>query len=53
MNFRILTTDLETAIWQFILLALLLPLASVALSLLLTRRLERRLGIRHIDEPRN
>ena len=47
MNFRILTADVETALWQFILLALLLPLASVALSLLLIRRLERRFGIRH------
>ena len=51
MNFRILTADVQTALWQFILLALLLPLASVALSLLLIRRLERRLGIRHMEEP--
>ena len=51
MNFRILTGDVETALWQFILLALLLPLASVALSLLLIRRLERRLGIRRMEEP--
>jgi magnesium transporter len=50
MNFRILTADVETALWQLILLALLLPLASVALSLLLIRRLERRLGIRHMVE---
>jgi magnesium transporter len=51
MNFRILTTDVQTTLWQFILLGLLLPIVSVALSLLLIRRLERRLGIRHIAEP--
>jgi len=51
MNFRILTADVETALWQLILLGLLLPLASAALSLLLIRRLERRLGIRHMVEP--
>jgi len=50
MNFPILTNDVETALWQFILLALLVPLASAALSVLLIRRLERRLGIRHMWE---
>jgi magnesium transporter len=50
MNFRILTADVETALWQLILLGLLLPLASAALSLLLIRRLERRLGSRHMVE---
>jgi magnesium transporter len=51
MNFRILTAHLENTLWQFILLALLLMLASAALSLLLIHRLERRMGIRHMDEP--
>jgi len=50
MNFPILTNDVETALWQFILLALLLPLASAGVSVLLIRRLERRLGIRHMWE---
>ena len=48
MNFRILTSNLQNTLWQFILLGLLLlPLASVAVSLLLIGR-ERRLGIRHM-----
>ena len=51
MNFRVLISDLETTLWQFILLGLLLPLASAALSLLLIHRLVRRLGLRHMDEP--
>jgi magnesium transporter len=51
MNFRILTADVQTTTWQFILLGLLLPIASVAVSLLLIRRLERRLGILHMGEP--
>jgi magnesium transporter len=51
MNFRILTADLQTTLWQFILLGLLLPLASVALSLLLIHRLERRRGIRQMGDP--
>jgi Mg2+ and Co2+ transporter CorA len=53
MNFRVLTSDAQNTLWQFILLGLLLPLGSVALSLLLIRRLERRLGIRHmgVGEP--
>jgi magnesium transporter len=51
MNFRILTADVQTTTWQFILLGLLLPIASVAVSLLLIRRLERRLGIFHMGEP--
>jgi Mg2+ and Co2+ transporter CorA len=48
MNFRILTADLQNTLWQFILLGLLLPIASVSLSLLLIHRLERRFGIRRI-----
>ena len=51
MNFRILTADVQTTLWQFILLAILLPIVSLALSILLVRRLERRLGIRHMGEP--
>ncbi|BCJ47607.1 hypothetical protein GCM10010168_19650 [Actinoplanes ianthinogenes] len=51
MNFRILTNDLQTSFWQFVLLALVLPATSVALSLLLIRRLERRLGIRRLRKP--
>ena len=51
MNFRILTADVQTTLWQFILLGLLLPVASAALSLLLIRRLEQRLGIRHMGQP--
>src|SRR5215472_14549462 len=50
MNFRILTGDLETTLWQFILLGLLLPVASVSLSLLLIHRLERRLGVGRIGQ---
>jgi Mg2+ and Co2+ transporter CorA len=51
MNFRLLTADLQTTRWEFIVFALLLPTLSVALSLLLIRRLERRLGIRHMGDP--
>jgi len=51
MNFRILTSYVQNTLWQFILLGLLLMIASAALSLLLIRRLERRLGIRHMGEP--
>ena len=50
MNFRILTGDLETTLWQFILLGLLLPVASASLSLLLIHRLERRLGAGRIGQ---
>jgi Mg2+ and Co2+ transporter CorA len=50
MNFRVLTAERANTLWQFILLGLLL-LASAASSLLLTRRLERRLGILHMQEP--
>jgi Mg2+ and Co2+ transporter CorA len=45
MNFTTLTTDVQSKFWEFILLALLLPIASAALSLLLIRRLQRRSGI--------
>src|SRR5215211_577344 len=51
MNFRILTSDLQGTLWSFILLAVLLPLVSVALSLMLIHRLERRLGINRLSEP--
>jgi magnesium transporter len=50
MNFRILTADAQTTLWQFILLGLLLPAASIALSLLLIHRLQRRFGIRHTGQ---
>ena len=48
MNFRILTGDVQTTLWQFILLGLLLMIASAGLSLLLIRRLEQRLKAGHI-----
>jgi len=51
MNFSVLTADVQATLWQFILLALLLPMVSVALSLLLIRRLERRHGIRQLGGP--
>ena len=51
MNFRILTADVQATLWQFILLGLLLPIVSAAASLLLIRRLEQRLGIRHMGQP--
>jgi magnesium transporter len=51
MNFRILTTYVQDKLWQFILLGLLLMIASAALSLLLIHRLERRLGIRNMWAP--
>ena len=50
MNFRILTADAQNTLWQFILLGLLLPIASASLSLLLIHRLERRFGIRRIGQ---
>ena len=48
MNFRILISDVQNTLWQFILLGLLLPIASATLSVLLIHRLERRFGIRPI-----
>src|SRR5262249_49874950 len=42
MNFTTLTAHLQINLWQFLLLGLLLPIVSAALSLLLIRRLERR-----------
>ena len=42
---------MQTTLWEFILLGLLLMIASAALSLLLIHRLERRLGIRPMGEP--
>ena len=50
MNFRLLTADAQTTLWQFILLGLLLPIASAGLSLLLIHRLQRRFGIRHMGQ---
>lgn len=50
MNFRILTSDVEITLWQFILLGLLLPIASAGLSVLLIHRLERRFRIRRIGQ---
>jgi len=51
MNFRTLTADVQTTLWQFILLGLLVPIASVTLSLLLIHRLEQRFGIRRLGRP--
>jgi Mg2+ and Co2+ transporter CorA len=45
MNFRVLVSDVQSTLWQYILLGLLLPIASAALSMLLINRLERRFGI--------
>jgi magnesium transporter len=45
MNFRILTSDVQTTLWQFLLLGVLLPIASAAFSLLLIHRLERPFGV--------
>ena len=50
MNFRVLTAHAQNTLWQFILLGLLLPIASASLSLLLIHRLERRFGIRRIGQ---
>jgi Mg2+ and Co2+ transporter CorA len=51
MNFRVLTAGLQETLWGFVLLAVLLPLFSVALSLILIHRLERCLGITHLSDP--
>jgi len=51
MNFRALTAHVQNTLWQFILLGLLLPIASAALSLLLIRRLQRRFGIGRMGQP--
>jgi hypothetical protein len=45
MNFRILTSDVQTSLWQFLLLGLLLPIASAAFSLLLIHPLQWRFGV--------
>lgn len=52
MNFRVLT-DAPTTLWQFILLGLLLPIASAGLSLLLIRGLERRFGIGRLGQRKS
>jgi Mg2+ and Co2+ transporter CorA len=49
MNFRVLTSDVQTTFGQFILLGLLLPIASAAFSLLLIHRLQRRFGVPPTD----
>ena len=51
MNFSILTSGVQETLWGFILLGVLLLLFSVALSLMLIHRLERRLGITLLSEP--
>ena len=51
MNFDTLTSGVQQPLWGFILLAVFLPLFSVALSLMLIHRLERRLGINDLSEP--
>jgi Mg2+ and Co2+ transporter CorA len=48
MNFRVLTAHVQNTLWQFVLLGMLLPIASAAISLFLIHRLERRLGIRQM-----
>jgi magnesium transporter len=45
MNFTVLTDDLESTLWAFLLLAVLLPLTCLALSLLLIHRLQRRFDV--------
>ena len=50
MNFATLTGHVQSKLWQFILLGLLL-IASAVLSLLLIHKLERRLGIRRMWAP--
>ncbi|WP_082843677.1 CorA family divalent cation transporter [Nocardia salmonicida] len=51
MNFTILTSHAQTTLWSFILLAVLVPLGSVALSLSLIHRMVRRLGLNRLSEP--
>jgi Mg2+ and Co2+ transporter CorA len=51
MNFRVLTAHAQNTLWQFILLGLLLPIASITFSLLLIHRLEQRFGIRRLGRP--
>ncbi len=51
MNFSSLTSGPQETLWGFILLGVLLPLSSVALSLALIHRLERRLSITSLSEP--
>ena len=50
MNFRILTSYVQNTLWEFILLGLLLMIASAALSLLLIHRLERHLKAGRIGQ---
>jgi len=51
MNFRTLTAHLQNNFWEFILLGLLLPIVSAALSQGLIRRLQRRFGIGRMAQP--
>ena len=46
MNFTTLTAHVQTGLWAFLLLGLLLPVASAGLSLSLIHRLERRYGVK-------
>jgi magnesium transporter len=50
MNFGVIVNDLN-ATWVFVVLGLLLPAASVAITLLLWRRLLRRFGVGKLAEP--
>ena len=51
MNFGFLTAHVQTTLWQFILLGLVLMIASAVLSVLYIQRIERRLGIQQMWEP--
>jgi Mg2+ and Co2+ transporter CorA len=50
MNFSVMTDDLRTNL-QFILLGVLLPVASVVATIVLYRRLTRRLGVGNLRRP--
>jgi hypothetical protein len=50
MNFNVMAMDLRTNL-QFILLGVALPAASVVATLLLYRRLTRRLGVGNLRQP--
>lgn len=50
MNFGVIVNDLN-ATWAFVVLGLLLPAASVAITLLLYRRLLRRFGVGKLGHP--
>ena len=50
MDFGVLVNDLKST-WAFVVLGLLLPAASVAITLLLYRRLLRRFGVGNLTHP--